>query len=267
MAGPGLASAAERADWRGAAGELAWFAWTAAPWLDAPEAMLDRLLAGTHRVMLGLNLRQLHAAAGEADGGPTHRLLAAARERQVRIELLLGEPSWWHPGPRAHLVALLRSVRHLPFDGLNLDLEWTQVPGLPLVTWHAGLPGTFAAARAEVPWPLSLTSNWQEMADAAFLQALAAAGVAELVPMIYVSFPHLVQERAGRLFTALAKSQAPLRVTVAQSFERRLPRGESWHRFGRVGAVARWRQLARGLSAQPAFAGLAIQSLDEFLAG
>lgn len=242
---------------------LTWFAWRAAPWIASPASQLALLPAGSRRLLLGLTAQEMRAAATAGRARQQlHALHAEARAAGLRVELLLGDPSWAHAPQRHSLLALLRLAAALPFDGLNLDLE--RDPHAPQATWHGEVARTLSAVRAECPWPIALTTHDNDITQA-FATALAQAGVSEVVPMIYVSFEHLVRRRAGRVLAEVAAGAPGMRVTVAQSIERHLARGESWHRLGRRGALAAWAELSSRLGAHAPFAGLAVQSFEEFV--
>jgi hypothetical protein len=249
----------------GPACPLTWFVWHAEPWLAQPARMLARLPPGTRRILLGLNGAQLHAAAGNPGRERVNALLAAAHALQLRVDLLLGDPHWVTPAGRQRLLALLDLATGLPFDGLNLDLERHQLRGMPQAAWQAAVTATLNAVGSARPGPLALTTHYLDLTEPTFAGALAAAGADELVPMIYVSFEHLVRERAAAVLAACDSAGAPLRITVAQSIERQLARGESWRREGRAGALSAWQRLDTALRERDArFDGIAVQSFEEF---
>lgn len=243
---------------------LGWFAWQAGPWLAAPADTLAQLPAETHRVLLGFDAVQLRTLATPAGAEALRRLMSRARERGVRIELLLGEPDWVMPAGRERALALLRPIAELPFDGLNLDLERSQLAPGDRRRWADGLVATMAAVHALVRWPIALTAHDRDLLDPAFNRRLQAAGVTELVAMIYVAD----RERAAERARAVLRAAAGLRVSVAQSVERELAATSSLHQRGRAATLALVAELARGL-ADPAdgesqFGGMVIQSFEEF---
>jgi chitinase len=56
-------------------------------------------------------------------------LLKASDGRGVRMDLLLGDPSWILPEHRVELANLVRFFAPFEFDGLHLDLEPDSIPG------------------------------------------------------------------------------------------------------------------------------------------
>jgi len=264
LAAAALGWPAARAASTGAAPALGWFAWRAQPWLEQPQAMLQRLPASSDRLLLALDAGQLHWAATPDGATRVAALVSAALDCGVRVELLLGDPEWVRPAARARLLQLLAPVRHLPFAGLNLDIERAQLPGIALDAWNDGLLQTLGEARAATGWPLTLTTHADDLAEPAFLRALSDRGVAQAIAMAYVSFPQLAQQRLLRVLRARDAAASTLAIGLAQSIESQLANGESWHRHGRAHALRQWEALAAGLRRHPGFAGITVQSFEAF---
>jgi outer membrane protein TolC len=245
---------------------LGWFAWQAAPWLAEPTRLLDQLPPGSRRVLLGFDAAQLHALATPAGAVALRTLAAQAHERGVQLVLLLGDPEWVTAPGRERLLALLKPIVDLPFDALNLDLE--RDPAAPPRArsssrsndgWSRGVVATVAAAHALSRWPIVLTMHDRELHDARLNRELQAAGVVELLPMIYVAD----RERAVERLRAVMRAAPELRVGIAQSVERSLEEPASLARLGRAGVLNRVAELAHTF-VQTRFGGVVIQSLDEF---
>ena len=243
---------------------LGWFAWQAGPWLADPQALLERLPTPSSRILLGLDAAQLAQAATLGGDAPILRLVKLASLRGVAVDLLLGDPEWVRPTARAHLMHLLGQLRHLPFAGLNLDIERGQLSGIGVDAWRQGLLETVRQARATTDWPLTLTTHADDLVEPGFLRHLSTSGAAVAIAMAYVSFPQLALERTERILRARAAGGAPLRIGLAQSIESQLARGESWHRFGRNHALREWIQLDTRLRRHAGFAGITIQSFEAF---
>lgn len=239
---------------------LGWFSWSGQALLDRP-ARLDAMPQDSQRVLLSFTSAQLRALARPPGRAALRRLLEHAHDRGMAVELVLGEPSWVLPAGREALLALLAPLRHLPFDGLNLDLERSQLDAADQPGWEDGTVATLRAVRAATPWPLALTTHYRELQVPGLAQRLQAAGATEVVAMVYVSRP----ERAAELARPLVRQAVPgLRVAVAQSMEDSLTREESSHGVGRAAALQRWRALAQSLSDLPAFAGVVVQAWEDF---
>ena len=245
-------------------GGLGWYAWQAAPWLATPTAMLGELPAATDRVLLGFDAAQLRALATPAGAQALRELVTRAHERGVRIELLLGEPDWVSARGRRRLLALLRPIAELPFDGLNLDLERSQLAPTARKGWSDGVVAAVAAVHTRVRWPIGLSTHDRDLLDPALNRRLQTAGVTELVALIYVAD----RERAVARVRAVLAAAPSLRVSLAQSVERELPAGSSLHSRGRAGALAQVAETAGSLvdaaNVAPRFGGVVIQSFEEF---
>ncbi len=238
---------------------LGWYFWDGQAMLDQP-ALLTTLPLGSQRIFLSFNAAQLRALATPAGQQQVHRLLNQAHSQGLGVALLLGEPTWVLPAQRQTLLDLLAPLRSLPWDGLHLDLERSQLPASQQRGWDSNAIDTLRAVRAAVPWPLALTTHHRELQAPDFAERVHAAGVTELVAMVYVSNP----VRAAEIAAALLQGPPGLRMAVAQSVERSLSPEESSHGLGKAAALKRWRALAQALADQPHFSGIVVQSWEEF---
>lgn len=238
---------------------LGWYAWDGQALVEHPQ-QLRRLPAGTQRVLISFTAPQLAALRQAPVQQRLAELVAHARRRGMKVELLLGEPTWVLSNGREQLVELVRSVRNLPFDALHLDLERSQLPEAQQPLWDDGVLETVRAVRAVSPWPVALTTHYRELEAAGFASRLQEAGASELTAMIYVS-------DAGRtleIASALLQGPPGLKLSVAQSIERSLPPEESSFHLGKTKALQRWQALAQALSAVAGFNGVVVQSWEEF---
>lgn len=238
---------------------LGWYIWNGQALLENP-ARLDALPQGSNRALLSFTAPQLRALTQPVNRKKLAQLLAQARARGLRVELLLGEATWVLPSQRQDLLDLLAPLRALPFDGLHLDLERSQLPPADQPLWGKAVVDTLRAVRAAVDWPLALTTHYRELQTPDFAWHIHAAGVTELVAMVYVSNP----VRASEIARPLLQGPPGLRLAVAQSIERSLPSDESSYLLGQTQALDRWRQLSQALDTLPGFSGIVVQSWEEF---
>jgi hypothetical protein len=208
------------------------YLWSSAPFLDAlnaddAEPLLARLAhAGLKRVYLALDAVQIEHAA--EDQRPLRTALEAARRQGLRVELLLGEPSWILPAGRARLLDAIESLRGMPFAGLHLDLEPSQLDpaGGPGTQFLPELLATLRAVSERSEWPLGLSVHPRDLAIDVSGQPFAAQlqdlGI-EPTLMIYLSDPQRVAAAAD----AVLRSWPRLRAHVAVSTEPELPAAES----------------------------------------
>jgi outer membrane protein TolC len=249
---------------------LGWFVWRAAPWLGDPQAALDQLPPETDRILVGLDASQMRELANPAGSRSLRTLVQEAHARNVRVHLLLGDPAWILPAGRAQLLALLRPLSHLPFDGLFLDLERSQLAAAQQRLWTGGTVKTIAAVRSFWTLPIALVTHDRDLVDAKFSARLKRSGVSELVPMIYVAN----RQDALRRMQRVVRASAGLKVSIAQSVERELPASSSLHAAGRAQALRHVQVLASDLrrafpvaSGQtPRIGGVLLQSFEDFLA-
>ena len=241
----------------GNAKSLGWFVWDGAALLKNPQRV-DQIAPVSGRLLLSFSAKEIEAL----DGAAWRELRRRADARQLRLDLLLGDPGWVYPEGRSTLLKLLGKVRDWPVQGLNLDIERSQLPKpMAAEAWHREVLETMRAARKVVRWPLSLTTHHRDLRDAKFLQALKAAGTDEAVAMIYTTREATARATMERL---LAAAPFGLKITLAQSIEPVLSAEESSFKHGRAASVASWRRLANSLSSDPRFGGLIVQSLADY---
>ena len=238
---------------------LGWYVWHGPARLQTPS-QLKALPPGTQRVLVSFTNRQLQALVEPAGQQRLTQLVAKAKHKGVRVELLLGEPTWVLPAGREQLLNLIKSVRHLPFDALHLDLERSQLPEADQPQWDQGVLETVKAVRDIAPWPVALTTHYRELESPGFAQRLQEAGASELTAMLYVSNT----DRVFDIARPLLQGPPGLKLSIAQSMERALAAEESNFQLGKAAALQRWNALAKQLSALPQFSGVIVQSWEEF---
>ena len=236
---------------------LGWFVWDGASLLKRPER-LDGVASGSGRLLLSFSAREIETL----DASAWRALRERADARQLRLELLLGDPEWVTPSGRAALLQLLQKAQDWPVQGLNLDIERSQLRStMTADTWHREVLATLGAVRAAVPWHLSLTTHHRDLDDAEFLDALKASGVDEAVAMVYTTREATARATIERL---LAKTARGPRIALAQSVESALPANESSFLKGRSASSTIWRNLVTALSPNQRFSGLIVQSLADY---
>lgn len=243
-----------------AAHGLSWYIWQGQALLNHPASLKD-LPQGSERILLSFTAPQLRALTQPDARKRLAQAVAQAHAQGLRVELLLGEPSWVLPSQRQTLLELLAPLRALPFDGLHLDLERSQLPPAQQPHWDEAVVDTLRAVRATVAWPVGLTTHYRELQAPDFAQRVHAAGATELVAMVYVSDPG----RASAIARPLLQGPPGLRLAVAQSIERTLSPQESSFNTGQTQALLRWQQLSQALASVPGFSGIVVQSWNEFI--
>lgn len=173
--------------------------------------------AGLSELNVGLASRQVAAAATH---GQLQALLEAAHGQGLRVNLLLGDPSWIQAAHRPGLIALIGRYADLPFDGLHLDLEVEQL-GWPVPDAHVReWLSTLREAKAASPWPLMLSSHprwFEDQSEGADCVpcTLQNLGVTQVSLMIYTRAADKSTQRA----LDIAQRWPALKLRLAQSVE------------------------------------------------
>ncbi|NTV11502.1 MAG: TolC family protein, partial [Zoogloea sp.] len=244
-------------------GKPGWYAWEGGKWIaradDAP--WMEKLARRASRIMLSFDAREIAALAGPSRMAERlDRFLAAAHRKGIAVDLLLGDPGWLDPAGRAALLADLRRLSRFRFDGLNLDLERSQLPPADREHYPQWLIDTISEVAATDTWPVAVSVHYRDMSEPALIARLHQAGLSELCLMVYVSNP----QRLTQIVSPILQGHPEVRISVAQSVERELPASESHAGRGARGALTVLEALARELARFPNFAGLRVQSLEAF---
>ncbi len=212
---------------------------------------------GIERLMVSLDREQI--ARYSVDPAPLARMLDVAHARGMRVELLLGEPTWILPQHRDDLLTIIASLSGLQFDGLHLDLEPNQldVSGGDGREHLPALLDTLAQAATLAPWPVSLSVHPRYMTlrvdEREFGEHLNALAITPSL-MIYIADI----ERIEAIAAPLAARWPGLGMRVAVSLEPDLDPQHSFAHLPRVQAQRSLNTLHSRLS-RLQFAGLDLQ--------
>lgn len=243
------------------------YVWWADPFLDSHRrgAELDRLQeAGFSRMLLSFTAGEVRFTRTSAGRSALNSLLEEARDRKIRVDLLLGDPSWILPGQRVGLLALVDHFASFPFAGIHLDLEPDSLPGSAArraELLHEMLR-TVRAVGERTSLSLSISIHPRYLEDKLGHTAgpvLEELGLESAAVMIYSTATEAVLRR----FLALAETWPRLRLALAQSVEKALPRTESYADLGLAGFEERMGTLERRLEGDH-FAGLFIQAWKDY---
>lgn len=237
---------------------LAWFVWHADTLLK-PDVL--SLPAYRGRLMVSYTAEQLSAIQSDAASAQYLRQnLQRLHAAGWKVDLVFGDASYVLPAGREQLLQSLRSMASFAFDGLNLDLERSDLPPKLQAQWWPLTLSTLRAVHAESAWPLTLTTHFRELEHAPLQAELQQAGVASVMAMVYVNDLQASAAIAHRILSR----QPNLPITLVQSVEAQLPATESGFASGRQANVLRWAELNQRLAAMPNFLGIAVQSLENF---
>jgi hypothetical protein len=235
------------------------YVWSSDRTIDALANGDAEPLDGGQANTLLLSLDAAQIDAYRKDPARLRAALEAAHRRGLKIELLLGEPTWLLPAARERLLAIVRDLRALPFDGLHLDIEpdqLNQADAKMETLWTEWL-ATIRAVRNTSPWPLevSLHPRYLDFAveSRPLGQHLADIDVGVTL-MIYVANP----ERVVAIAQPLLARYPHLTQRVALSSEDSLSPEESLH-YVSTDERARRIALIESRLAAPNFKGVTIQ--------
>lgn len=227
-------------------------------WKFLRRLSIDRLLVSLDAAQIA-ELRQRPA--------PLSGFLQNARKRGVKVELLLGEPTWIEPKGREQLVELIAGLWDFPFDGLHLDIEPDQIYRQPLSReqFDNWVKSMTTAAKAS-PWPTAISVHPRYFRDAPYrdwglAERLREAGVEDVTLMIFNSKPENVAGVAKPILAAAPQ----LRFRVAQSVEPQLDATESHARKSRADFENSMERLQQLLQPQANADGIVVQAWADLM--
>lgn len=208
------------------------YVWNAQPFLqsDTRTAALDDIVAaGFSRVLISFTSQQISDLLSSAGRNELDNLLATAKVKGVRMDILLGEPTWAEADQREELLTLIKQMQRFDFDGIHLDIEPDSLPGGPVrrEKLFEGLADTIKAVKNVTGLPLSISIHPRYLEnDLGVLarQQLSPLGLEEVVVMIYSDNPYATAQRMSAIIT----SNPNISFSLAQSVETNIPLDESY---------------------------------------
>jgi hypothetical protein len=243
--------------------EFAVYLWNSGAVLVQPDFWEQSAELKVKRVLLSLDDRQIKAAA--ADPQPLRRFLEQARHRGVKVELLLGDPSWILPEARAGLWQIVETLKGFDFDGLHLDIEPDQLEEkLSSRERLTEFLETIRQAKIHSPWPVGVSIHPRYLGEGesgghCVPCRLEEAGIREVAVMFY----SLNTRKIVQTLKSVMQKHPGLLFSLAQSVEGELPPASSYAHKPRRQFEKAMQQLVAQLRA-PNFGGLVIQSWQDW---
>ena len=217
-------------------------------------------------VLAGFDDAYIRKCSSTKGAAAMNAIVAAAAQHGVRVELLLGDPSWIPPSGVPSLTHILHDLRRVNFAGLDLDLEPNELKGAATVTAFKDLVTSMHAYVGASKWPVSLDVNHIYVDDAAvkkysycLMCGLQTAGVKRANLMTYVSDPKTVVVDVAPI---LAKYPG-IAFRISQSVEDTsvLPVWDSYWSVGFAAFYNEMQELDAALAPRANYAGITIESL------
>jgi len=227
------------------------------------------LLAAKHvdDVLLGFDDAQIAKYSTPRGTAQIDAMISQGRARGVKVELLLGDPSWILPSGYRSLETILRRLQRIDFAGVNLDLEPNEVKGYPLPTVLADLVAAIRRYVAASRWPVTLDVNYiYAQAHAArnggycLICGLSSAGLRHVDLMTYIADPAVVVKVDGPLLARYPQ----MRFAIAQSVEPPsvIPIRDSYWKDGFTRFYAEMEKLDARLQPRKNYDGIVIESMQ-----
>jgi hypothetical protein len=217
-------------------------------------------------VLDGFTSKDIARCSTAKGAAQENAMIASFAAHGVRVELLLGDPSWIVPSGYKSLTGILRALRAVKFAGLDLDLEPNEVSGVPPATALADLAAAMRVYVRASTWPVSIDVN-HIYADAAatkqygycLMCGLQRDGVKHVNLMTYVSDPKTVVADVAPILAAYPS----IEFTISQSVEstKVLPVWDSYWHDGFATFYADMQTLDATLRPRPNYGGLLIESM------
>lgn len=244
---------------------LGWYAWhTLNKFEPAKANAFWAKLPKTDRVLLSLNATQIEAVnARTSERKRLNAFLDSAKKRGIEVGLLLGDPGWVQPGESKKLIKIVESLSKFPFSSIHLDIEESQVPEEMKGAWAPGLVSLVKELKTKTSLPIAVSLHPRDVNVKGLLAGLKDAGAVEVALMQYSTN----QEKVANNLSGVMRSHPDLRFSLAQSIEPILSKEESYAKKPKKVVVSTFHNIAMKLQSEPNFAGIIVQSLDDYLNG
>ncbi len=239
------------------------YVWNFQNLIDRPYLWQQKSIERIKRFLISLDAEQI--AYYSANPQKIQDFIDNAHRNGIKVELLLGDPGWILPQYRDRLIAIIRSLSAIKFDGLHLDIEPDQL--------EADLTGkarllefieTVRQAKNASPWPVGISMHHRYLNknlsfDICMVCRLKLAGVKEIAVMYYsMNISGIVKT----LKAALNKYPTML-FSLAQSVEPEIGPESSYYHHSVTVFNSAMQQLNDQLQAAN-FKGIDIQSWKDF---
>ncbi|MBN2514167.1 MAG: TolC family protein [Sedimentisphaerales bacterium] len=221
---------------------------------------------GVRRLLLSFTTQQINAMQNLHQRQSIVQFIDAARDHGIRVEWLLGDPSWILPEHRDSLTELIRSFTDIPFQGIHLDLEPDQLTFAEHESeWLLGrLCETVTAVKSSTALPVGLSMHYRYLQDTSTGSFLASSfdksALDEIILMIYITDTRRVSQIAGSIIEQYPR----LTFSIAQSVEPILSTAESYHDIARKDFLLKLTTLSEQLQYKY-FGSLVVQDWQSFL--
>ena len=246
------------------------YVWNAEPFLQGKTretALREISSAGFSHMLISFNAKQINGVISPTGRSELDALIAMAKSKGIRIDLLLGDPSWAEPEYRGELLALIKQLRNFAFDGIHLDIEPDSLPDAAARQGEllGGLADTVNAVKEVMAKPVSLSIHPRylegRLGEIA-RQKLLPLGLEEVVVMIYSDNPQGTAQRMAAIMAANPNAA----FSLAQSVEKGIASTESYADSSQQEFKAAMRLLENNLAVY-GLKGLYIQAWEDYNKG
>ncbi|MBP2651345.1 MAG: hypothetical protein H6Q74_2170 [Firmicutes bacterium] len=246
------------------------YVWNAQPFIksDTREAAINEIAeAGFSRVLISFTPKQISELLLPNGKLELEALLNMAKRKGIRMDIMLGDPTWAEAAHRGELIALLKKLRTFAFAGIHLDIEPDSLPDAAARRPELlkGLADTIKAVKEVTTLPVSISIHPRYLEGELGVlarQKLLGLGLEEVVVMIYSDNPSAVAQR----MSAIMAANPYVKFSLAQSVESDIPLTESY-------ATKRGQQfieamhLIEGSLANYGLKGIFIQAWEDYKKG
>jgi hypothetical protein len=217
-------------------------------------------------VLAGFDDAYIEKCSTAKGAASMNAIIAEAAQHGVRVELLLGDPSWIPPSGIASLERILHQLRRVKFAALDLDLEPNELKGVSTVVAFEELVNSMHAYISVSRWPVSIDVNHIYVDDAAvkrygycLMCQLQHAGLKRANLMTYVSDPKSVVADVAP--TLAQYPDVSFRISQSVEAPSVLPVWDSYWSDGFAVFYRDMHRLDASLASRANYAGITIESM------
>ncbi len=242
--------------------KLSWYSWKGFVEYEKNKKEFFKNLPPTNRLFVSFNAKEIkNLKHHKTQRKELKTFLSLAKQRNVKIELLLGDPSYVYPDNHEKLIALIEFFKPFAFSGVQLDIEPSGLVSYNEKKWVEDIAILIKKIDSKTDLKIGFALN-HSLAKKYILDTLASSKVNEVVIMYYSINTLNIQNKLNLLM----KNNKDLKFSLALSIEPLdiLPKEETFAVYGKKNAFLKWKKIDAVLKHNNNYVDIVIQSLYDY---
>ena len=242
--------------------KLSWYSWKGFIEYEKNKNKFFKNLPSTNRMFVSFNPKEIkNLKHDKTQRKELKTFLALAKQRNVKIELLLGDPRYVYPKNHENLISLIEFFKPFAFSGIQLDIEPSGLVSYNEKEWIENIAILMKKIDSKTDLKIGFALN-HSLAKKHILDTLESSKVNEVVIMYYSVNSLNIQNKLNLLMN----NNKDLKFSLALSIEPLdiLPKEETFAVYGREKAFLKWKKIDTVLKKNSNFVDIVIQSLYDY---